>query len=131
MLRYHDRMPVILEPKDFDGWLNRSLGIEVLLPAAESMLRSSGEWTRPDLNRSCWIRLTIKAQTPEENQSWTRFFTVRLPSQGDYRTQSMINWRRRRSGPAPALVDNEPGDRVEHRLRFVGPDRMTALFEDP
>jgi len=32
--------PAILEPKEFDGWLNRSLGIEVLGPAPESAPRS-------------------------------------------------------------------------------------------
>ena len=34
MQRFHDRMPVILEPKDFDGWLRGSLG-----PVALSMRR--------------------------------------------------------------------------------------------
>jgi putative SOS response-associated peptidase YedK len=38
---YHDRMPVLLEAKDFDGWLDGSLGPEVLKPAPESALR---EW---------------------------------------------------------------------------------------
>jgi putative SOS response-associated peptidase YedK len=38
---YHDRMPVLLEAKDFDGWLNGSLGPEVLKPAPEEILR---EW---------------------------------------------------------------------------------------
>ncbi len=41
MAAYHDRMPVILEPVDFDGWLDGSIGAEVLRPAPESMLR---EW---------------------------------------------------------------------------------------
>ena len=27
---YHDRMPVLPEAKDFDGWLDGSLGLEVL-----------------------------------------------------------------------------------------------------
>ena len=34
--RYHDRMPVILEPKDFDGWLRGSLGPVALACAANS-----------------------------------------------------------------------------------------------
>jgi putative SOS response-associated peptidase YedK len=38
---YHDRMPVLLEEKDFDGWLDGSLGPEMLKPAPESALR---EW---------------------------------------------------------------------------------------
>jgi putative SOS response-associated peptidase YedK len=41
MTPYHDRMPVLLRAKDFDAWLNGSLGADALLPAAESALR---EW---------------------------------------------------------------------------------------
>ncbi|MGH6878529.1 MAG: SOS response-associated peptidase, partial [Rhizomicrobium sp.] len=40
MRRYHDRMPVILEPKDFNAWLDGSLGPEALKCAAEATLRS-------------------------------------------------------------------------------------------
>ncbi len=50
MQRFHDRMPVILEPKDFDGWLRGSLGPAALRCAAESALRS---WpVSPRLNRT-------------------------------------------------------------------------------
>ncbi len=38
---YHDRMPVLLDAEDFDGWLDGTLGPEALKPAAESALR---EW---------------------------------------------------------------------------------------
>ena len=41
MAPYHDRMPVLLEAKDFDAWLNGTLGADALRPAAESALR---EW---------------------------------------------------------------------------------------
>ena len=41
MTPYHDRMPVLLAPEDFDGWLDGSLGTEALRPAAES---ASREW---------------------------------------------------------------------------------------
>ena len=41
MTPFHDRMPVLLTPSDFDGWLDGSLGPDVLKPAAESALR---EW---------------------------------------------------------------------------------------
>jgi putative SOS response-associated peptidase YedK len=45
---YHDRMPVLLEAKDFDGWLDGSLGPEALKPASEETLR---EWkVSPRLN---------------------------------------------------------------------------------
>jgi putative SOS response-associated peptidase YedK len=39
MTPYHDRMPVLLEPKDFDAWLDGPLGPEALKPAAEEKLR--------------------------------------------------------------------------------------------
>jgi hypothetical protein len=46
----HDRMPVLLEEKDFDAWFHGTLGAEALKPAAESALR---EWTvSPRLNRT-------------------------------------------------------------------------------
>jgi hypothetical protein len=38
MRPYHDRMPVLLEPQDFDAWLDGSLGPEALKPAAEEKL---------------------------------------------------------------------------------------------
>ena len=41
METYHDRMPVILDEKDFDGWLDGSLGADALKCASESALR---EW---------------------------------------------------------------------------------------
>jgi len=50
MTPYHDRMPVLLEPKDFDVWLDGSLGPEVLKPASEAALR---EWPiSPRINRT-------------------------------------------------------------------------------
>ena len=42
MTPFHDRMPVLLTPDDFDGWLSGELGPEVLKPAAESALREWG-----------------------------------------------------------------------------------------
>jgi putative SOS response-associated peptidase YedK len=35
----HDRMPVLLQPDQFDGWLDGSAGKEILKPAPEDMLR--------------------------------------------------------------------------------------------
>jgi putative SOS response-associated peptidase YedK len=47
---YHDRMPVLLAEKDFNAWLDGTLGPEALMPAAEAALR---EWTvSPRLNRT-------------------------------------------------------------------------------
>jgi len=50
MKRFHDRMPVILEAKDFGAWLDGSLGPAALTCAAESALRS---WpVSPRINRT-------------------------------------------------------------------------------
>jgi putative SOS response-associated peptidase YedK len=35
----HDRMPVILEPSQFDPWLGGSAGVEALKPAADAVLQ--------------------------------------------------------------------------------------------
>jgi putative SOS response-associated peptidase YedK len=35
----HDRMPVVLEPDNFTPWLEREVGLEILLPAAEGILQ--------------------------------------------------------------------------------------------
>jgi putative SOS response-associated peptidase YedK len=40
MSDYHDRMPVILRPDQFDHWLDGTMGEKDLTPAAEDMLRS-------------------------------------------------------------------------------------------
>jgi putative SOS response-associated peptidase YedK len=40
MTPYHDRMPALLRPEDFDAWLNGALGADALKPAAESALRA-------------------------------------------------------------------------------------------
>jgi putative SOS response-associated peptidase YedK len=47
---YHDRMPVLLEVKDFDAWLDGSLGPDALKPASEAALRA---WeVSPRMNRT-------------------------------------------------------------------------------
>ena len=38
--RIHDRMPVLLQPKDFDGWLTGSAGTEILKPAPNNYLQA-------------------------------------------------------------------------------------------
>ena len=38
---YHDRMPILLSPPDFEPWLNGSLGPDALKRASEAALR---EW---------------------------------------------------------------------------------------
>jgi len=50
MTPYHDRMPVLLEEKDFDAWLDGTLGPEALKPAREAALREWPVSTR--LNRT-------------------------------------------------------------------------------
>lgn len=37
---FHDRMPVLLTPYQFDAWLSGSAGLEVLKPWAQSSLRA-------------------------------------------------------------------------------------------
>jgi putative SOS response-associated peptidase YedK len=37
----HDRMPVLIEPKDFGPWLNSEAGTELLPPAPDDTLRLS------------------------------------------------------------------------------------------
>jgi putative SOS response-associated peptidase YedK len=50
MTPYHDRMPVLLEPAQFDAWLTGAAGPEMLRPAPESALRA---WVVSDrVNRS-------------------------------------------------------------------------------
>jgi putative SOS response-associated peptidase YedK len=49
--KIHDRMPVLLQPSDFDRWLTGNAGIELLKPAAiaTSSLPSkikTGPWDR-------------------------------------------------------------------------------------
>jgi putative SOS response-associated peptidase YedK len=41
MAKYHNRMPAILEEKDFDGWLRGEVGKEALKPAPTDVLK---EW---------------------------------------------------------------------------------------
>ena len=36
----HDRMPVLLQPKDFDRWLTGTVGAELLRPAANDYLQA-------------------------------------------------------------------------------------------
>jgi putative SOS response-associated peptidase YedK len=38
--KFHDRMPVLLTPYQFDGWLTGSAGLEVLMPWAQSSLQA-------------------------------------------------------------------------------------------
>ena len=35
----HDRMPVLLKPQDFEPWLSRDAGTELLQPAPDDALR--------------------------------------------------------------------------------------------
>jgi putative SOS response-associated peptidase YedK len=35
----HDRMPVILEPEQFEAWLTGATGLDILKPAANNVLQ--------------------------------------------------------------------------------------------
>ncbi len=50
MMPYHDSKPVLLEPNQFDAWLDGSLGADALKPAAEGKLRE--HLVSPRLNRA-------------------------------------------------------------------------------
>jgi putative SOS response-associated peptidase YedK len=50
MESYHDRMPVILEPDQFDAWLNGDAGGQMLVPAQDNKLQ---EWqVTTDINKA-------------------------------------------------------------------------------
>lgn len=38
--KVHDRMPVLLQPQDFDAWLNGTSGTELLKPAPDAYLQA-------------------------------------------------------------------------------------------
>jgi putative SOS response-associated peptidase YedK len=38
--KIHDRMPVLLQPSDFDGWFAGNAGSELLKPAANAYLQA-------------------------------------------------------------------------------------------
>jgi putative SOS response-associated peptidase YedK len=52
--RFHDRMPVLLQPKEFEPWLTGNAGTELLRPAANDYLqtwpvsRKVNSWRAPD-----------------------------------------------------------------------------------
>src|SRR5262249_16233999 len=48
----HDRMPVLLRPDQFDAWLDGSAGKEMLVPAAEDMLRRVAVSQRVNSNKA-------------------------------------------------------------------------------
>jgi len=37
---YHDRMPMLLQPEQIDGWLSGAIGRESLVPAREELLQT-------------------------------------------------------------------------------------------
>jgi putative SOS response-associated peptidase YedK len=48
----HDRMPVVLEPDQFESWLSGSAGLEVLKPAANDVLQKWPVSTRVNSSRA-------------------------------------------------------------------------------
>jgi hypothetical protein len=48
----HDRMPVILEPNNFEPWLSCNAGIELLKPAASNVLQRWPVSTRVNTSRA-------------------------------------------------------------------------------
>jgi putative SOS response-associated peptidase YedK len=50
--KIHDRMPVLLQPQDFDTWLAGRTGIEVLKPASNDYLQTWSVSTRVNSSRT-------------------------------------------------------------------------------
>jgi len=48
----HDRMPVLLEPPQFDAWLNGKTGLEILKPTADNKLQRWPVSTRVNSSRA-------------------------------------------------------------------------------
>lgn len=49
---YHDRMPIILERHQFEGWLNAGLGTEALRPSGNDVLRQHAVSMRVNSSRA-------------------------------------------------------------------------------
>ena len=49
---HHDRMPVLLEPSQFDAWLDGSAGLEILKPAANDKLQRRAVSKRVNSSRT-------------------------------------------------------------------------------
>ena len=50
--KIHDRMPVLLQPKDFDRWLTGTAGTELLKPAPKTYLQTWPVSTRVNSSRA-------------------------------------------------------------------------------
>ena len=50
--KIHGRMPILLQPKDFDGWLAGAAGTELLKPAANDYLQAWPVSRRVNSSRS-------------------------------------------------------------------------------
>ena len=50
--KVHDRMPVLLQPKDFDSWLAGNAGSELLKPAPNDYLQACPVSTRVNSSRA-------------------------------------------------------------------------------
>ena len=50
--KFHDRMPVLLEPKQFSKWLSGNSGTEMLMPSANDYLQAWPVSTRVSSSRT-------------------------------------------------------------------------------
>jgi putative SOS response-associated peptidase YedK len=55
----HNRMPVLLQPKDFDSWLARRAGTELLKPAPDDYLQVWPVSNRVNSSRAAWDDPTL------------------------------------------------------------------------
>jgi putative SOS response-associated peptidase YedK len=70
----HDRMPVILEPEQFEAWLTGAAGFDILKPAADDVLqcwlvsRRVNSSPTPDDDASLIVPVAVAARSGREGQ---------------------------------------------------------------
>jgi putative SOS response-associated peptidase YedK len=74
MRPYHERMPVLLEPQDFDAWLDGSLGPAALKPAAEEKLREL--LVSPGSIGRMWAMMIPRSSSPSHLSDGKQFFPI-------------------------------------------------------
>jgi putative SOS response-associated peptidase YedK len=57
--KIHDRMPVLLQPRDFDSWLSGAAAAELLKPAPSNYLQVWPVSTRVNSSRAPGDELTL------------------------------------------------------------------------
>jgi putative SOS response-associated peptidase YedK len=69
MSAYHNRMPAVLDERDFDAWLKGTAGPEVLKPAPEDLLREHPVSMRVNSSRASDDDATLIDPTPISDEA--------------------------------------------------------------